>query len=70
MSKDPRSVKNEPEDPKSKDTSLPGREEEVIVNAEEQQKIINTTDLPLTEEETGERRFKEGLQDNNHTEEK
>jgi hypothetical protein len=54
-------------DPKSKDTSLPGREEEVIVNEQEQTRIINTDDI--TTENEGERRFKEGLQDNSDTEE-
>lgn len=58
-------MKTDQPDPKSKDTSLPGREEEVIVNEQEQDKIINTDDPSLhqnvEEKETG---FKEGLQDN------
>ena len=52
-------------DPKSKDTSLPGREEEVIVNEQEQEKIINTDDPTINknseDKETG---FKEGLENN------
>ena len=59
----------EPVDPKSKDTSLPGREEEVIVNEQEQTKIINT-DQPHESENEGEIRYKEGLEDNNITERK
>lgn len=51
--------------PKNKDTSLPGREEEVIVNEQEQTRIINTDDVE--HDDTGERRFKEGLQDNSNT---
>lgn len=58
-------MKPDQPDPKSKDTSLSGREEEVIVNEQEQDKIINTDDPSLhqnaEEKETG---FKEGLQDN------
>ncbi|MEO6491099.1 MAG: hypothetical protein ABIO04_14240 [Ferruginibacter sp.] len=53
-------------DPKDKDTSLPGREEEVIVNEQEQTKVINTDDVHTADE--AERRYKEGLEDNNNTE--
>lgn len=56
------------QDPKHTDTSLPGREEEVIVNEQEQNRITNT-DNPVVEENEGERRYKEGLQDNSSTEE-
>ena len=60
-----------------KDTSKPGREEEVIVNNDEQQKQTNSdihtaTNLPLNEshgesETEGQRRFKEGLANNSET---
>ena len=52
-------------DPRSKDTSLPGREEEVIVNEQEQSRIVNTDDAK--EEDEGDRSFKEGLQNNSDT---
>lgn len=60
----------------AEDTSQPGREEEVIVNTDEQQKKTNsdaadTTSLPAKEkdenETEGERRFKEGLANNSDT---
>lgn len=61
----------------SEDTSKPGREEEVIVNNDEQQKQTNgdihsATNLPLNEthgesETEGQRRFKEGLANNSET---
>ncbi len=57
-------------DPKSKDTSLPGREEEVIVNEQEQNRVINTDDVEKDAESEGERAYKEGLQNNSDTEEK
>ena len=59
-----------------KDTSKSGREEEVITNNEEQVKKTNRddkiTNLPVkdqtTDKETeGERRFKEGLANNDNT---
>lgn len=56
-------------DPKSKDTSLPGREEEVVVNEQEQNRIINTDDAEKEDESRGERTYKEGLQNNSDTEE-
>lgn len=61
----------------AKDTSQPGREEEVIVNTDEQHKATNgetaqVTNLPVKDKEghnetEGERRFKEGLANNNDT---
>ena len=61
----------------AKDTSQPGREEEVIVNTDEQQQKTNgetarVTNLPLKEKEgnnetEGERRFKEGMANNSDT---
>lgn len=70
-------------DEKRKDTSAPGREEEVIVNTEEQQQVTNSQDAEESEtnpgttekvvmpdeDREGERTFKEGLADNNVTEE-
>lgn len=53
-------------DPKSKDTSLPGREEEVIVNEQEQNRVVNTDDITDDDKEA-EKRFREGLQDNSDT---
>lgn len=61
------------------DTSKPGREEEVITNTDEQQQVSNQddqiTNLPVKEEDItdeavtketeGERRFQEGLANNN-----
>ena len=61
----------------AKDTSQPGREEEVIVNSEEQKKKTNgdtadATELPVKDKEgqnetEGERRFKEGIANNSDT---
>ena len=59
-------------DPK-KDTSTPGREEEVITNSDKENKPLNKdeqiTNLPakdqtIHKETEGERRFKEGLANN------
>ena len=67
-----------PPDPK-KDTSKPGREEEVITNSDKQQNITNSnsdskkiTNLPVKDntaikETEGERRFKEGMANNTDT---
>lgn len=61
-----------------KDTSKKGREEEVITNRGEKNKKINSdnkiTNLPaedqtIHKETEGERRFKEGLANNDTTEE-
>jgi len=61
----------------AKDTSQPGREEEVVVNTNEQHKRTNgeaaaATDLPIKDKEDkneteGERRFKEGMANNSDT---
>ena len=61
----------------AKDTSQPGREEEVIVNTDEQHRKTNgetaqVTNLPLKDKEgknetEGERRFKEGMANNSDT---
>jgi hypothetical protein len=61
----------------AKDTSQPGREEEVIVNTDEQHRKTNgetaqVTNLPVKDKEDkneteGERRFKEGLANNSDT---
>jgi hypothetical protein len=54
---------------RSLDTSLPGREEEVIINKKEQAKPDTRAERPKVNNDTvGERRFKEGLQDNSNTE--
>jgi hypothetical protein len=67
---------------KRKDTSAPGREEEVIVNTREQHRLTNKdeeTDLPKEEvssekeslpkkDKQAERAFKEGLANNSDTE--
>ncbi len=59
-------------DPK-KDTSKPGREEEVITNSQQENKPVNAgekiTNLPEKDQNSlketeGERRFKEGLANN------
>ena len=61
-----------------KDTSISGREEEVITNSEEQKKETNKddkiTNLPAKDqtvhkETEGERRFKEGLANNDEPKE-
>ena len=59
-----------------KDTSKPGREEEVIDNADNKQKSSepsSMTGLPVKDKQAnadteGERRFKEGMANNNDTE--
>ena len=70
------------EEQKSKDTSAPGREEEVIVNTEVQKQATNIPDetkeiekfLPSDQDIAGakddekERTFKEGLANNSDTE--
>ncbi len=77
-------MKNLPQTPEEKrrDTSVPGREEEVIVNSQEQQQLTNneydnkqeTLIAPQTASNktepgaTGERAFKEGLANNSDTE--
>ena len=60
----------------TKDTSKPGREEEVIENNPAEEKgnaVSNATTLPVDDksgknETEGERRFKEGMANNNDTE--
>lgn len=81
-------MKNQPDtrtpEEKRKDTSAPGREEEVIVNTQEQTHVTNMqdeTDLPTDTDDLllkkqkanenideGERTFKEGLENNSDTE--
>ena len=60
----------------NKDTSKTGREEEVITNSDDQEKQTNgddkITNLPaknqsIHKETEGERRFKEGLANNDNT---
>ncbi|MCP9749544.1 hypothetical protein [Ferruginibacter sp. HRS2-29] len=81
-------MKNQPDqqspEEKRKDTSAPGREEEVIVNTQEQMHVTNMqdeTDLPSEDDASfskkqetkgnpgqAERTFKEGLGNNSDTE--
>lgn len=60
----------------AKDTSQPGREEEVVVNGDKQQKTngdtADETNLSVKDKENkneteGERRFKEGMANNSDT---
>ncbi len=54
--------------PLSKDTSRPGREEEVIDQHEENHDSTSTVNTEKQSPATGERRYREGLADNDNKE--